>query len=445
MNRPIVLVRPCGNVRSIMATIRPFKGLRFNVDTNRLSSIVAPPYDVISPAEREILANQDPLNVVRLTLPEQNSDDRSKFVKYARSASQLEEWRRGGEIQLENMPAYYRYSQKFSVPGTDQVFERTKLVATIKVEPYDKKIVLPHEQTFPKHKEDRMRILEATRSHLECIFGLYEDPNQALHNLVTSAPAEDICDIVTSDDGIEHRFERIVNPDALNSISSAMAEKSVWIADGHHRYETALSFRQNLREKPGLIAEDFMMMALCSISDPGLVLLPTHRILKSMPFSADELKGRLAEQFDVRSLSNNELMRELQAVEAIGGRGLGIAMPGGSGLLAEIRNLDALVAEMTVAGGEDVKRLDVSILHGYVFAKLLGLTGHDFFTYTRLEQEALESVENGAPAAFLMNPPTVEDMRRIALSGDFMPQKSTYYYPKLLSGMVMWSLKDFEA
>jgi uncharacterized protein (DUF1015 family) len=316
---------------------------------------------------------------------------------------------------------------------------------TIKVEPYDKKVVLPHEQTFPKHKEDRMRILEATRSHLECIFGLYEDPNQDLHTLVSNAPGEELCDIVTTEDGIEHRFDRIVDANAINEITNAMVEKSVWIADGHHRYETALAFRGNLGEKPGLIAEDFMMMALCSISDPGLVLLPTHRILKSMSVSADELKGRLMEQFVVTEVSNSQLMSELQRIEKNGSRALGIALPGGTGLVAEIRNLDQLVKEMAGTGGEDLQRLDVSILHGYVFAKLLGLIGHDFFTYTRLEQEALDAVENGSPAAFLMNPPTVDDMRRIAIGGDFMPQKSTYYYPKLLSGMVMWSLKDFEA
>jgi len=428
-----------------MATIRPFRGLRFNVDPNRLAKIVAPPYDVISPDQRDDLAKQDELNVVRLTLPEQNKDDRSKFVKYARSASQLEEWRRGGEIELEDQPAYYRYTQEFSVPGTNEVFERTKLVVTIKVEPYDKKVVLPHEQTFPKHKEDRMRILEATRSHLECIFGLYEDPNQSLHTLVTTAPGEELCDIVTTDDGIEHRFERITDPNAVQAITDAMAEKSVWIADGHHRYETALAFRENLGEKSGLIAEDFMMMALCSISDPGLVLLPTHRILKSMSITSSELKDRLSEQFEVRELTNRDLMGELQRIEKNGGRAFGIALPGGTGLLAEVKNLEALVNEMAGTGGEDLQRLDVSILHGFIFAKLLGLTGHDFFTYTRLEQEALDAVENGSPAAFLMNPPTVDDMRRIALGGDFMPQKSTYYYPKLLSGMVMWSLKDFEA
>jgi uncharacterized protein (DUF1015 family) len=428
-----------------MATIRPFRGLRFNAEPNRLSKIVAPPYDVISAEQRAELAAGDPMNVVRLTLPEQHPDDRSKFVKYARSASQLEEWRRDGTILLEDQPAYYRYTQRFAVPGTDQHFERTKVVATIKVEPYMNKVVLPHEQTFPKHKEDRMRILEATRSHLECIFGLYEDQDQSLHNTVTGAPGEGITEMTTADDGIWHKFDRIVEPGAVEAITDLMASKTVWIADGHHRYETALAFREQLGDRDGLIAEDFMLMALCSISDPGLVLLPTHRILKSLPCSVDELKSRLLEHFVVRETSNDSLMAEIQRFESAGGRAFGIALPGGNGLVAEVKNLDALVSEISGDGSLDLKRLDVSILHGFIFAKLLGLTGLDFFTYTRLEQEAIGAVNEGAPAAFLMNPPTVDDMRVIAMGGDFMPQKSTYYYPKLLSGMVMWSLKDFEA
>lgn len=425
--------------------IRPFTGLRFNVEADRLAQIVAPPYDVISPSQREVYAAQDELNVVRLTLPEQNKDDRSKFVKYARSASQLEEWRRGGVVQREESPAYYRYTQRFSVPGTDEVFERTKLVATIKVEPYSKKVVLPHEQTFPKHKEDRMRILEATRSHLECIFGLYEDESGSVHGLVAGAPADLVAEITTDEDGIEHCFERISDQLALDAITAALGDKSVWIADGHHRYETALAFRENLGEKDGLIAEDFMMMALCSISDPGLVLLPTHRILKSMPVSGAELRTRLAEDFEVSETSADRVMAELQTVEQGGGRAIGVVLPNSVGLVARVRDIDRLVSKMGANGGADLQRLDVTILHSYVFGKLLGLTGHDFFSYTRLEQEALDAVASGSPAAFMMNPPTVDDMRRIALGGDFMPQKSTYYYPKLLSGMVMWSLKDFES
>lgn len=426
-----------------MATVRPFKGLRFNEEAGALADITAPPYDVISPEQREELAARNPNNVVRLTLPESEEGDRSKFVKYARSASRLEDWRRSGTIQLEEKPSFYRLTQTFEVPGTGQVLSRTKLITLIKVEPYSKNVVLPHEQTFPKHKEDRLRILEATRSHLECIFGLFEDDTQGIHKTITSAPATEIADITSEDDGIRHILERIDDEAAINEIVDQLADQKVWIADGHHRYETALGFREALGEKDGLIAEDFMMMALCSISDPGLILLPTHRILKTLPVSVDELKSRMSEHFAVEECPNSKLMERIEKVSASGGRAFGVALPGGTGFTAKVNDLDLLAVQIETGGSAELRKLDVSVLHGFIFAKLLGLKGVDFFGYTRIEQEALDAVENGSPAAFLMNPPTVNDMRVIASAGDFMPQKSTYYYPKLLSGMVMWSLKDF--
>lgn len=428
-----------------MATVRPLRGLRFSEEAGPLANLTAPPYDVISSEMREDLAQRSPYNAVNLTLPEQEKGDRSKFVKYARSASRLEEWRRGGILRLEDAPSFYRYTQEFEIPGFPERITRTKLIGLIKVEPYSKGVILPHEQTFPKHKEDRLRILEATRTHLECIFGLFEDDDAACHEAIRAASAANSVELTTDEDGIHHRLEAISDPAAAQKISDLLEPKRVWIADGHHRYETALGFREQLGEKDGLIAEDFMMMALCSISDPGLVLLPTHRILKRMPVSGDELRTKLAEQFDLYDCPNSQLMARLKEVEERGGRALGVALPGGNGVIATVRNLDAAADAAENQGPERLRKLDVSILHGLVFGKMLGLTGHDFFGYTRSEDEAIQSVEEGAPAAFLMNPPTVDDMREIALDGGFMPQKSTYYYPKLLSGLVMWSLKDFSA
>lgn len=429
-----------------MATIRPFHGLRFSSEAGDIADIVAPPYDVISPDERERLAGQSAHNVVRLTLPEQEPDDRSKYVKYARSASRLEEWRRSGVLLREDRPSLYRYTQDFHIPGLPTRLSRTSLIVLLKVEPYANGVVLPHEQTFPKHKEDRLRILEATRSHLECIFGLYEDDDNATHQNVVAAPAELIANFTTQDDAISHRLERIQDSGAISGIVDRLATKKLWIADGHHRYETALAFREMQGEHSGLIPEDFMMMAVCSISDPGLVLLPTHRILKHMPTDAAGLRARLAEHFTIVEAPNKDLMATIDRIAQDKlTRAFGIALPGGNGLIATTKDIAKLANEIDGPGSTDLKQLDVSVLHGYIFAKLLGLTGLDFFGYTRIENEAIEAVDNGAPAAFLMNPPTVDDMRTIALGGDFMPQKSTYYYPKLLSGLVMWSLKDFDA
>ena len=222
-----------------------------------------------------------------------------------------------------------------------------------------------------------------------------------------------------------------------------LADKKVWIADGHHRYETACTFRAQLGERDGLVAEDFMMMALGSMADPGLVLLPTHRMLKRMPGTVEELKAKLAAHFDLSPLPNGELMAAIEAVEREGGRAFGAALPGGEGLVARVRNLTQLGTLVEGDASKRLKELDVTLLHEIIFGQLLGLTGHDFFDYTRDPAEAVAAVDNGSPAAFLMNPPTVADMKDIALGGEKMPQKSTFYYPKILSGLVLWSLNDF--
>lgn len=425
-----------------MATIRPIRGLRYAENAGAIDHLVAPPYDVISDEMRQELASRNAHNVVGLTLPESSPDDRSKFVKYARSKQRLEEWRRDGVMKIEPSPCYYRYTQTYNVPGSDEKLTRTSLIALIKVEPYSNKVVLPHEQTFPKHKEDRMRILEATGSHLECIFGLFEDEGGHAYSAIESAKGVALQEFTTVDDGIVHKLEKI--EDGLEQITSAIAPSKVWIADGHHRYETALAYRERFGDQSELIPEDFMLMALCSIEDPGLILLPTHRILKRMPITGEELKSKMAEHFEVEVCANTYLKPKIQEHGKAGRRAFGIALPGGNGFTAVVKDLAQLAGRVDIEGGKLLKELDVSLLHGFIFSKLLGLQGHDFFDYTRSSTEAITSVESGAPAAFLMNPPTIEDMKDIAASGDFMPQKSTYYYPKLLSGLVVWSHKDFE-
>lgn len=425
-----------------MATVRPFRGLRFDPSVGKPEDLVAPPYDVLSQEERDSFAAKNEHNIVHLTLPEQLPDDRSKYVKYARSSARLEDWRRSGALKLEQVPSFYRYTQTFACPGLTQAYTRTSLVVLLKVEPYEKGVVLPHEQTFPKHKEDRLRVLEATRSHLECIFGLYEDDDNAVHSLVAGAQARPAVSLQTPEDGIEQKFEVIDDPDTVEAITSALADKRFWIADGHHRYETALTFRQSVAPSPdgSLVAEDFMMMAVDSMTDPGLVLLPTHRILKTLPGGEDGLRTKLRQWFELEECPNDSLIAR---IEGLKGAVFGVALPGGQGFVAHASDPSKIASEIAGPGSERLKTLDVSILHSFIFEKQLGLTGLDFFGYTRIEEEAVQAVESGAPVAFLMNPPSVEDMRLIALGNEKMPQKSTYYYPKLLSGLVVWSLKDF--
>lgn len=427
-----------------MAVIRPFRGLRYSSQAGPLSNLVAPPYDVISDSEREELAARSEHNVVHLTLPEQNADDRSKFVKYARSSARLNAWRDMGAIAPESAPALYRYTQTFTIPGHPERLTRTALIALIKLEPYEKGIVLPHEQTFPKHKEDRLRILEATRSHLECIFGLFEDDGGYAFRAISGAGAAGKVS-VTTEDKVEHILEPITDAETNRILCAQLMDKKVWIADGHHRYETALTFRAQRGEAPSEVAEDYMMMALSSMSDPGLVLLPTHRMVHKMPIKSADLVEAFQRFFNVRRMPNAELLPMLEKLKAPDNRVFGVACPSGVGLLLTVEDPEKAVQWIHTDDSPRLKMLDVSILHHVIFEKVLGLTGLDFFSYTRDPEEALASVTKGEEAAFLMNPPTVEDMRLIALGGEKMPQKSTYYYPKILSGLVLWSLSDFEA
>ncbi len=425
-----------------MATIRPFRGLRFTPTAGPLADLVAPPYDVLSKEERDAFAAKSPHNVVELTLPEGNFDDRSKYVKYAKSAAFLADWQRNGMLKVEDKPTFYRYTQTFTIPGSDTPVVRKSIIALIKTEPYEKGVVLPHEQTFPKHKEDRLRILEATRAHLECIFGLFEDDGGGVFRQIESAQADLVAD-VTTDDGVRHVVESIDEPAETAALAQALADKKVWIADGHHRYETACTFREMQGPQDALIAEDFLMMALSSMSDPGLVLLPTHRIVPKMPLKGHELENALQRFFNTREMPNSQLLDEMVRLDRDDTRVFGIALPGGNGILATLDRPEQVMDWIPTDGSPRLKMLDVSILHHVIFDKILGLKGLDFFTYTRDPEEALAAVSSGSDASFLMNPPTVDDMRHIALGGEKMPQKSTYYYPKILSGLVLWSLNDY--
>lgn len=426
-----------------MAEIRPFRGLRYAPSAGPLPQLVAPPYDVLSPEERDAYAAKSPHNVVHLTLPEGKADDRSKMVKYAKSAALLAEWRREGALKREESPSFYRYTQSFT---TDTGLEksRTALLALIKVEPYERGVVLPHEQTFPKHKEDRLRLLEATRTHLESIFGLFEDEDAALHGTIRSAPASD-SQAVSDEAGVDHQFERIDDPDAGAAIAAAFQAKRIWIADGHHRYETAVNFRAALGERPGPVAEDYMMMALSSMSDPGLELMPTHRMLAELPIGLAKLEPLLQTRFNVRRVPNVQLVPELHRLAESGHMVFGVALPGGSGYILTLADPHQALKWIPGEGSDRLKMLDVTVLHRVIFEQLLGLSGTDYAQYTRDASEAIGKVGHGIAASFLMNPPSVEDMKFIALGGEKMPQKSTYYYPKLLSGLVFWSLADFEA
>jgi len=425
-----------------MAVIRPFTGLRYGSAAGSFDKLVAPPYDVLTPAERDEYAAQSPYNVVHVTLPESRPDDRSKFVKYARSAATMAEWRREGIVVPEPRPTFYRYRQSFGATAGSSEHTRTSVIVLLRTEPYAKGVVLPHERTFPKHKEDRLRILEATRAHLEEIFGLFEDPDGSIHALIESAPVGETKKMI-SRDGVNQEFAPIEDEATIEALVKALADRKLWIADGHHRYETACAFREALGERDGEVAEDYMPIALCSMSDPGLVLLPTHRIVMRWKLDREQALAKLADKFEIVETNSSRVMDSIAAISAAGGRALGVVFEGGRGYILKPRDEATLLDGLAPEESDRLRGLDVTVLHSLIFERILGLTGTEEITYTRDPMEAVKLVNEGAAAAFMMNPPTVEDMRTIALGGERMPQKSTYYFPKILSGLVFWSLNDF--
>lgn len=437
------LISEMGYPSLVMATVRPFHALRYTASAGEISSLVAPPYDVLSAVQRDEYAAKNPRNVVWLTLPEGAQDDRSQFVKYARSASRLAEWRRDGFLALAGEQGLYRYRQSFVHPITKESQTRTQLMVILKVEPYEKGVVLPHEQTFPKHKQDRLRLLEATRTHLESIYGLYRDEHNLVQSRIEQAEWANLVDIKT-EDGVTQTLDVCTDPDQVAGITDAFDAEKIWIADGHHRYETALNFRNEQGEKPGEIAEDYMLISLSSIRDEGLALLPTHRIVNHWTLALESAEQQLQRFFNVRRVGNHELPNLVREHGQPGTTAFGVVLPGGAGLLGTLEDPRAALDWVDYQGSERLKLLDVTVLHNVILEKAFGIEGLDRLEFTRDASEAVSRVaESNNTAAILTNPPSVEDMRVIAERGEKMPQKSTYYYPKLLSGLLFFSLDDF--
>ncbi len=404
-----------------MATVRAFRAVRY---ARLIPEVVAPPYDVIDAAQRAELTRLSPYNIVHLTLPEDGE------ARYQRAQKLLQHWLAEGVLQTDPEPALYRYSQQFIDPLTGASRTRTGYFVLLHTEPYERGVVLPHEHTFPGVKEDRFRLLEATRTHLEAIFGLYE-PTPALQTALEGVLWEPIAYLEGHDlpEGCMHRLERLTNPVLIERIERAFQEVRVWIADGHHRYETALRFGEQYGSDGS--PERFLPILLVPIDDPGLVILPTHRLLAGLPAGTPaEWQARLEPAFEVQPVPL-EALRE--RVQASGGTAVGFLWREGAWLVRP----RALNAPPDVP--DALARLDAWWLHERLMPAL-GYGSVDI-RYTRSAEEAINAVRTGtSAAAFLLNPPTITTLQQVAQAGARMPHKSTYFYPKVLSGLVMWRI-----
>lgn len=410
-----------------MVQIKPFQGLRYNPKTvDNIQQVVAPPYDVISPAQQEAFYAQHPENVIRLILGKKSDADTDENNVYTRAHQSLEDWRQQGKLMQEDKPAFYAYSQTWGG------ITRTGFIALVKVEPFETGQVLPHEYTLGGPKKDRLALMQATGSILSPIFCLYDDPERQITLTPPEAQGTDLFE-VTDQDGVIHRFWPITDTEIVSSLENLLKDKAILIADGHHRYETALNHRDWWRKThhqedapDGSLPCDYTLAFLTNMAEPGLKVYPTHRVFHHLPegWSSDKLQSAISQYFEPCDETECLFWFERPGQKKQGYR------------LRESVDLSPVPGPL--------QGLDAALIDHFVFNGLLGLPANElkaqgYLSFVRDDQEVHESLKASSEAAvFWLNAPSVQDVRDICATGLRMPQKSTYFYPKLLSGLVMY-------
>ena len=425
-----------------MPDIRPFHGVRYDMaQVGALSDVVAPPYDVIDPALQDRLYQASPYNIIRLELNRPETGDDEASNRYTRASRFLRDWLRQGVLREDAAPAFYLYHQTFDVEG--RTYTRRGFLARVRLEPFGRGKIYPHEETLSGPKADRLALFQATRYNLSPIFGLYPDPEARVLRAVEDGLRDRTPLEATDHLGVLNRLWPISDPETHTLVQGLMGAKPIFIADGHHRYETGLRFREECgtpvdSDDPA----NFCMMMLVGMSDPGLIILPTHRLVDGFPaLTADALAERLAPEFEVNIMGTGDAAARSawEEIEAEGTQellGFG-TVADGRWLTARLRSderMDALATDHSPAW----RALGVSILHVLVLASLLKPFGDPGCRYVHLMGEVLAEVAAlRCDLACLVPPAGMSEVEEIASNLEKMPPKSTYFYPKLLSGLVL--------
>jgi uncharacterized protein (DUF1015 family) len=447
-----------------MARIYPFRAWRYNPTAVRLDDVVTQPYDKISPAMQQAYYQRSPYNLVRiiLGLPELFDAERGENV-YTRAARDFRSWREQGVLIQEKEPVVLVYAQRFTVPGSDAVKERRGFIALGKLHEYADGVVFRHEQTLSKPKSDRLNLLKATRAHFGQIFMLYSDPAGAVERILYdgsgAADAE-----VTDEYGVVHRLWRVRDAAAINLLTTAMADKKLIIADGHHRYETALNYAKEFsgngagkteHSATGLphpkFPEAAVMMTFVNMDSDGLLILPTHRVVHGLDgFDGPRFLAEAVKYFALEKLPEADAAAYMKRLGAETGIAF-VAVVGSGAYLLRSKPETAAGEEKAAPLLKDLperqRNLDLSHLHSILLDHVLGLNAEKVREQTNLRYlrdagEAVEQVRRGeADVAFLTNPVTMEQLKEVAFAGEVMPQKSTDFYPKLLSGLAIYALE----
>jgi uncharacterized protein (DUF1015 family) len=434
-----------------MAEIIPFKAFRYDPDQVKLEDVLTQPYDKITPEMQSRYYEKSTHNLVRIILGKAGETDTDTFNVYTRAAEYLHDWRSGGILKQDPDPGIYAYSQTFTVPGTRDLQERRGLIALGRLHDYAEGVVHRHEQTLSKPRADRLNLLRATRAHFGQIFMLYSDPAHEIEGLLKPRMDEDPDISLLDEYETLHRVWRLHDPALIHAVQQKMRDKKLLIADGHHRYETALTYRNERRAASGNsdpnAPHEFVMMTLIPMESRGLVILPTHRIVHGLlDFDRERMLEAAAEFFDIDRI---DLRTESRSATTL----LGQAGENGTAFVAVTRQGPYLMRAKQDAiqhALRDIpalqRELDVVQLHRVLLERVLGISeeairNQENVRYERDAFEAISWVRQGANVAFLMNPAKIEQVRDIAFGGEVLPQKSTDFYPKLLSGLAIYALE----
>lgn len=420
-----------------MAFISAFKGLRFKEQAGDIKELVCPPYDIISAQQKADFIAKNPNNVIRLELPE--GDD-----PYLSAANTLNEWLSKGIVGCDEKDTVYVYEEEFEYEG--QKKKITGIVCRVKVHEFSEGIILPHENTLSKAKEDRFNLMKATGCNFSQIYSLYNDDGSTQKTLDEITSSKPVCEFPDME-GVIQRLWCVTDEETIKALVSQFNDRKLFIADGHHRYETALRYKKHIKEQGGTSdnAEDYCMMMLVAMESDGLVVFPTHRIIKNLAsFNCEEFLNKAEELFDIARIAECDIDTLMKGGYDANKKCFTLCHKGDYYLLTlreEERAAELLGNELN-----SVKTLDVTVLHSLLLERILGIDKENMangknLVYTKVKDEAIEAALSDADCSFIINPTRVSEIRDVAAEGGKMPQKSTYFWPKLITGLVMNKIK----
>jgi uncharacterized protein (DUF1015 family) len=437
-----------------MADIVPFKGLLYNPDKiHRIEEVVTPPYDVISEREQDTYYNRHPYNIIRLDKGKSHFADTENNNSFTRAAADFKNWMESGVLIQDQAPMFYLTSVEFKMHRSALI--RYGLIARVRLEPFSKGIILPHEKTFSKVKNERLELIKSCHANFSPVFSIFSDKSSIFEMLIAAcsgmAPVYDFLD----DAGHRHKLWRVGDPEIQKKVSDGLNQRRLFIADGHHRYETALNYQKwRYEQEPDLSKEhpcNFIMMYLCPVQDPGLIILPAHRLLSDIPRPVrNDFLHKAKAYFEIRSFPAEPgamgaipaALREAMA-PGPGQHKIGLVMKDHPEFLILSLKPGIMTQFFNKTIDASLRDLDVTVLTRLVLMHLLGLTeealdSEEKINFVSNDADAVAAVFKGPyDMAFILNPTTNDQVREIAERGLTMPRKSTYYYPKAITGMVV--------